>query len=310
MKRLLSSTLAAVCLLALAGCHVSVETDSETRFYRGGTSPDEVRSEMRLGGYDFALLIDASKQQTVTYGWEDSLHFLSYTFGQDGDTTTLDYAAGAPRTDWRIERTRRGDWAIRHSAVPRWVLPIKADSLQVTTAGVEFRLRLYGVPIGHGTFVTDRPEFSSTSLFDQPGLQPLLLHAIVDLMFDGDLDEGMDELMDAWDETEPRSQTEYDHMLSLMPENPSEGDRQAHRAALERVEESARKLGFDNVSQACCEGREDWPWLEVSGGGGGEETCRSRIDALSQAARDEGAGTYFFVQHGGRRHTKCFIRLF
>lgn len=183
MKRHLVLAAAILALLA-AGC----SSGSRWEPFAGGLSPAEARNAMQEDGFDCVLLMNTDDCQHVVQGWTDSLHFASYTIdgGKRIDVTNHTTPHRLADQGWRFMRLDDGRWALQYGKLSL----AKVSDVHVSVYGVEFQVSVCGVPVAKCTFVTDRPELSSTDLMDCAEVQELLLCAIVEVLLDANLDDG------------------------------------------------------------------------------------------------------------------------
>lgn len=175
--------IATVVALLASGCRGDIHKE----FYAGGVTPAEARKTMRTGDYDCVLLMNTDDCQHAVYGWTDSLHFTTHTIGDGSDTTVTDHAYTRRLADkgWHFKRLDDGRWKLQFKKV----FAVKMSDVQVSTEGVEFRVSACGVPLAQCTFLTERPELSSTDLFALGDVRELLLYSLVDVLLDADLDD-------------------------------------------------------------------------------------------------------------------------
>lgn len=294
----------AVAALLVAGCrHREVPAPD---YYQGGVSAAEVSRTVEAEGYDFALMAVTKQNQLVTYGWRDSLHFLSVHYSDSLDGSQSDYASDQSLTDEGITLQPMNDslWMVRVQNVPRWVLNIKLGWTRVTTDGVEFDVRCWGIPMAHCTFVCDDPALLSTRLLDEPAVQELVLHVVFVKLLSDDLDD-LDDI-DDWDDFKEQireaRQAKGQHTVidTVFVSHGCSADR-----AFDRLERQAKKLGFGSFELHHQEGHEGC-YMQVSLGQGGVKKCQRRMEKMSLAAGEEGLA--YSVQHNGDPHTTCTFR--
>ena len=156
--------------------------------YSGGISPVQVRATMQDAGYDCALMVNTTEEQHVVYAHLDSAgRYTLCTYYDDGDTFRTEVRSAVADTNWHFVRQQDGRWTMTYHDMNR-LLNIRMDSVLVSTEGVEFDVRLFGIRASHCTLVTDRADLSGTDIFGLPQLHPLLYYAIVDLILDADDD--------------------------------------------------------------------------------------------------------------------------
>lgn len=303
MKHYIFSMMAVAALL-VAGCrHREVPAPD---YYQGGVSAAEVSRTVEAEGYDFALMAVTKQNQLVTYGWRDSLHFLSVQYGDSLDGTQSDYASDQSLADEGITLQPVNDslWVIQVQSVPRWVLNIKLGWTRVTTDGVEFDVHCWGVPMAHCTFVCDDPTLLSARLLDEPAVQELVLHVVFVKLLSGDLDD-LDDI-DDWDDFKEQireaRQAKGRHAVidTVFVSHGCSADR-----SFDRLERQANKLGFGSFELHHQEGHEGC-YMQVTHGLGGVKKCHRRMEKMSMAAGEEGMA--YRIQHNGDPHTTCTFR--
>ena len=182
MKKRLVLTATILALLA-AGC----SSGSRWEPFAGGLSPAEARNAMQEGGFDCVLLMNTDDCQHVVQGWADSLHFASYTIDGGKRCAVTSHTTRHRLADqgWQFTRLDDGRWALQYGKLPI----AKVSDVHVSVDGVEFRVSVSGLPVARCTFVTDRPELSSTDLMGCAEVQELLLYAFADVLLDANLDD-------------------------------------------------------------------------------------------------------------------------
>ena len=159
--------------------------------FQGGVTATEVSRTLETEGYDFALIATTKNRQLVTYGWRDSLHFLTMHYSDSLDGRQSDFASEQSLTDEGITLEPLNDsvWTLRLRSVPKWVLNIRLGWTRVTTDGVEFDVRFWGIPMAHCVFVCDDPALLSTRLLELPETRELVLHVIFVELLGSDMAE-------------------------------------------------------------------------------------------------------------------------
>ncbi len=308
MKTRLIIIIAAVVALLATGCrHREAPALME---YQGGVEASEVRHTVEAEGYDFALMATTKERQLVTYGWRDSLHFLTRVYDGSDDTLHIDHASSQSLADDGISLEALNDnvWCLRMRGVPKWVLNIRLGWTRVTTDGVEFDVRFWGTPIAHCTFVCDELALNSTRLLDLPEVRELVMHVVFVQLLNADLGDWEDD----WDDFE----AEFDSLHAEAKEDQSDGGItlidtvfvshgcSADRA-FDRLERRAKELGFGSFELHHQEGHKGC-YMQCTHGLGGVKKCQRRMEEMSKVASD--ADIAFSVKHNGDPHFACTFR--
>lgn len=307
MKRYIILTMAVAALMATGCRHREAPT---LEAFPGGVTAGEVESTREAEGYDFALMATTKDRQLVTYGWRDSLHFLTMHYSDSIDGGQMDWASDQSLTDEGITLQPVNDsvWMLRMQSVPRWVLNIRLGWTRVTTDGVEFDVRFWGTPIAHCTLVCDDPALLSTRMLDMPEVRELVLHVVfVQLLtadkadWEDEWDDVMEELDDAQEEAEEARQAASSTLIdTVFVSHGCSADR-----AFDRLEQRAKKLGFGSFELHHQAGHKGC-YMQCTHGLGGVKKCQRRMEEMSKVASD--AGMAFSIKHNGDPHFACTFR--
>ncbi|MBQ8704482.1 MAG: hypothetical protein IJ524_08935 [Bacteroidales bacterium] len=309
MKRIVLVSMAVAAMLA-TGCRHREAPAME--LYPDGTTAAEVGRTLEAGGYDFALMATTKDRQMVTYGWRDSLHFITYYYSDSIDDGQSDYASEQSLTDEGVvtlEPMNDSVWTLRLRSVPKWVLNIRLGWTRVTTDGVEFDVRFWGIPMARCTFVCDDPALLSTRLLELPEVRELVLHVVFVQLLSADMaewDDDWDDLDDIKEQiADARREAEQSHGKVTLIDTVFVSHGCSADRSFDRLERRARELGYSSLELRHQEGHKGC-WLEVTHGPAGVKKCHRRMEEMAKAAGEEGLA--FSVQHNGDPHIACTVR--
>ena len=307
MKRIVLVWMAVAALL-VTGCRHR-ETPALEQ-YQGGVSATDVSRNIEDEGYDFALIATTTNRQLVTYGWRDSLHFLTMHYSDSLDGRQADFASEQSLTDDGVTLEPLNDsvWSLRLRSVPKWVLNIRLGWTRVTTDGVEFDVRFWGIPMAHCVFVCDDPALLSTRLLELPETRELVLHVIFVELLGSDMAEwdDIDDLDDIKEQiAEARREAEESNEKITLIDTVFVSHGCSADRSFDRLERRARELGFGSLELRHQVGHEGC-WLEVTHGPAGVKKCQRRMEEMAKVAGKEGLA--FQSQHNGDPHTACTFR--
>ena len=307
MKHYIIMTMAVAALMATGCRHREAPT---LEAFPGGVTAGEVESTREAEGYDFALMATTTERQLVTYGWRDSLHFLTCVYDGSDDTLHIDHASSQSLDDDGVSLEALNDsvWCLRMRGVPKWVLNVRLGWTRVTSDGVEFDVRFWDSSIAHCTFVCDDPALLSTRLLDMAEVRELVLHVVFVQLLNADLGDWEDE----WDDFE----VELDSLCAEAEEDQTDvgitlidtvfvshgcsADR-----AFDRLEQRAKELGFGSFELHHQAGHKGC-YMQCTHGLGGVKKCHRRMEEMSKVASSENMA--YSVKHNGAPHFACTFR--
>ena len=177
MKKTMFLLLAAVGLLA--SCHRSGKGFEP---YSEGLTPDQVRAEMKAGGYDYALIGNREDCQVVVYAWRDSALFHTvevFTTDSAGRSTLERDEVYNVDTAWHFLPLKGGNWRFKHNHNSSLVYGLKTTPPKAVADGVAFDIKSYLLTQARCLFVAADKSLETKDLLTLPEVQPLLQYSII-----------------------------------------------------------------------------------------------------------------------------------
>lgn len=192
MKKTMFLLLAAVGLLA--SCHRSGKGFEP---YSEGLTSDQVRAEMKSGGYDYALIGNREDCQVVVYAWRDSALFHTvevFTTDSAGRSTLERDEVYNVDTAWHFLPLKGGNWRFKHNHNTSLVYGLKTTPPKAVADGVAFDLKAYILTQARCLFVAADKSIETKDLLTLPEVQPLLQYAIIHHLTDNYISVGDTEI--------------------------------------------------------------------------------------------------------------------